>query len=195
MAASSGMDALYVSVYEPSESINDSRMHDWDATADLIDLAHRRGIDVLALYGDPAWPEADMRCNAHRQPPRSFSPLELMNWVAKYNESRPDYRFDGVTLDVESASGFDETLEGNKYWLEGLLALYKCTLETLPADLKLAVTIKDSCDSVDVAFEGSVKPTRQHIIDLANKGLETVIVAGYRDSADGTIDRIGNEVA
>jgi hypothetical protein len=38
-----------------------------------------------------------------------------MNWVAKYNESRPDYRFDGVTLDVESASGFDETLEGNKY--------------------------------------------------------------------------------
>jgi len=41
----------------------------------------------------------------------------------------------------------------------------------------------------------TVEPTRQHIIDLANKGLETVIVAGYRDSADGTIDRIGNEVA
>lgn len=88
-----------------------------------------------------------------------------------YNESRPDYRFDGVTLDVESASGLDETLEGNKYWLEGLLALYKCTLETLPADLKLAVTIKDSCDSVDVAFERSVKPTHQQIKDLANKGL------------------------
>ena len=112
-----------------------------------------------------------------------------------YNESRPDYRFDGVTLDVESASGLDETLEGNKYWLEGLLALYKCTLETLPADLKLAVTIKASWDSVDVAFERSVKPTHQQIKDLANKGLETVIVAGYRDSADVTIDRIGNEVA
>ena len=88
-----------------------------------------------------------------------------------YNESRPDYRFDGVTLDVESASGLDETLEGNKYWLEGLLALYKCTLETLPADLKLAVTIKASWDSVDVAFERFVKPTHQQIKDLANKGL------------------------
>ena len=53
MAASSGVDALCVSMYEPSESINDSRMHDWDATADLIDLAHRRGFDVLALYGAP----------------------------------------------------------------------------------------------------------------------------------------------
>ena len=41
MAASPGMDALYVSMYEPSESINDSRMHDWDATADFIALAHR----------------------------------------------------------------------------------------------------------------------------------------------------------
>ncbi|MFP6653821.1 MAG: hypothetical protein VCA17_16615 [Dehalococcoidia bacterium] len=91
--------------------------------------------------------------------------------MAMYNESRPDYRFDGVTLDVESASGLDETLEGNKYWLEGLLALYKCTLETLPADLKLAVTIKASWDSVDVAFERSVKPTHQQIKDLANKGL------------------------
>ncbi|MFP6653822.1 MAG: hypothetical protein VCA17_16620 [Dehalococcoidia bacterium] len=53
MAASYGVDALCVSMYEPSESINHPRMHDWDATADLIDLAHRRGFDVLALYGDP----------------------------------------------------------------------------------------------------------------------------------------------
>ena len=52
-SANSGVDALYVSVFQstPNPNAGNSRMFDYSHIADLITKAHDQGIEVWAAYG------------------------------------------------------------------------------------------------------------------------------------------------
>jgi hypothetical protein len=170
----SGVNKLYLSVYQPIVNSNGRRMYEDADMAQLINRAHRKNRqEVWAAYGAPDW--AAIGCA------QTAFPLQRMAEVAAYNNSRRRTdRFDGVILDVEpnepqSAADF-----------QALLNLYRCVRQTLPANIKLAVAIRFFWD-VPVAFPvsgGMVKPVYQHIIDM---NLDNVVVMGYRDFA-GTSD-------
>ena len=170
---SSGVDKLYLSVYQPNLNSNGRRMYEDSAMAAFISRAHRkRRQEVWAAYGAPDW--AQIGCS-----PAAF-PLQRMAEVAAYNNSRKTTdKFDGVILDVEP----DEPQSEADF--QALLNLYQCMRQSLPPNIKLAVAIRFFWD-LPVAFPigGAVKPAYQHIIDM---NLDNVIVMGYRDFA-GTGD-------
>lgn len=170
----SGVNKLYVSVYQSIENSSGRLMYEDAAMAQLVNRAHRKNRqEVWTAYGAPDW--ALIGCSA------TAFPLRRMAEVAAYNAShRTTDKFDGVILDVEpnepqSAADF-----------QALLNLYRCVRQTLPPNIKLAAAIRFFWDA-PVAFPasgGAVKPVYQHIIDL---NLDNVVVMGYRDFA-GTSD-------
>lgn len=165
----SGVDKLYVSVYQPTPNSRGRRMYEDRDLAQLITLAHfKRRQEVWAAYGAPDW--AQIGCA-----PTAF-PLQRMAEVAAYNNShRTTDKFDGVILDVEPDEPQTETE------FRALLDLYSCVRQSLPPNIKLAVAIRFFWDlPVDYPTGGAVKPVYQHIIDL---NLDNVVVMGYRDYA------------
>ena len=170
----SGVNKLYVSVYQPNLNSSGRRMYEDADMARLINRAHRkRRQEVWAAYGAPDW--ASIGCGANN------FPLQRMTEVAAYNAShRTTDKFDGVILDVEP----NEPQSATDF--QALLNLYQCVRQTLPANIKLAVAIRFFWDTT-VAFPangGAVKPVYQHVIDM---NLDNVVVMGYRDFA-GTSD-------
>lgn len=166
----SGVNVLYVSVYQSNENSNGRLMYEDLQMARLINRAHRRNRqEVWAAYGAPDW--AAIGCS-----PTAF-PLRRMAEVADYNAAhRTTDKFDGVILDVES----NEPQSAADF--QALLNLYRCVRQTLPPNTKLAAAIRFFWDA-PVAFPangGAVKPVYQHIIDL---NLDKVVVMGYRDFA------------
>ncbi|HMS39348.1 MAG TPA: hypothetical protein PKE69_03925 [Pyrinomonadaceae bacterium] len=170
---SSGVDKLYLSVYQPTLNSNGRRMYEDSTMAEFMNRAHsKRRQEVWAAYGAPDW--AEIGCS-----PTAF-PLQRMAEVAAYNNSRkPSDRFDGVILDVEPNEPQSETD------FRALLNLYQCVRQNLPSNIKLAVAIRFFWD-LPIAYPigGTVKPVHQHIIDM---NLDNVVVMGYRDFA-GTSD-------
>ncbi len=166
-SAASGVTDLYLSVYHSPANSDGRLMYEDGDLADLIDKAHLSGLAAWAAYGDTVWPA--LGCD-----PGAW-PLQRMAEVVAYNTANPAAPFDGVILDVEppepqSAADF-----------QNLLALYQCTRDFLPGNLKLAVAIRFYWDT-PVAYPagGPVKPVHQHIVDL---DLDQIVVMGYRDFA------------
>lgn len=166
---SSGVDKLYLSVYQPTPNSNGRRMYEDSLMAQFNSRARqKRRQEVWAAYGAPDW--ASIGCS-----PTAF-PLQRMAEVAAYNNSRkPSDRFDGVILDVEPNEPQSETD------FRALLNLYQCVRQNLPSNIKLAAAIRFFWD-LPIAYPigGAVKPVYQHIIDM---NLDNVVVMGYRDFA------------
>ena len=185
-SAATGVDALYLSVYQSTFNSSGRLMYEDSNIADLIRRAHRKGIEVWAAYGAPDWPA--IGCY-----PALF-PLQRMTEVIGYNDANPSAEFDGVALDVEPPEPQTEAD------FVALLTLYQCILETLePEGLKLAVAIRFFWDTkVWFGQRQEPWPAHQHIIDL---DLDNVVVMGYRDSAgtacpyDGIICLDQDEIA
>lgn len=184
-SARSGVNALYLSVYQSTPNSAGRKMYEDSALANLILQAHLNKIQVWAAYSDPdwadpgksAWPGTD--CNSE-----SFS-LKRMAEVISYNGANPSAKFDGVVLDVEGPAGTTPDFVA-------LLTLYQCVRNTLePAGLNLAVSIGSFWHAhVQFPAGGPDKPAYQHIIDL---DLTQVVVQDYRDfagPADCTLDGI-----
>ena len=169
----SGVDKLYLSVYQPTLNSNGRRMYEDSLMAQFNSRARqKRRQEVWAAYGAPDW--ASIGCS------QAGFPLQRMAEVAAYNNSRkPSDRFDGVILDIEPTEPQSETD------FRALLNLYQCVRQNLPPSIKLAAAIRFFWD-LPIAYPigGAVKPVYQHIIDM---NLDNVVVMGYRDFA-GTSD-------
>jgi Galactose oxidase, central domain len=177
-AAASGVDVLYLSIYNSPANSAGRLMYDDGAIAAFITQAHSLHIRVLAAYGAPDWP-------AIGSSPTDF-PLSRMAEVVGYNAANPAAKLDGVVLDIEppepqSAAAF-----------QALLMQYQSIRQALPHDLALSIAIRFFWD-MPVEFpagSGVTKKVYEHVLDMATydfaarfQPLQNVIVMGYRNYA------------
>lgn len=153
-------------------------------------LAHKNNITVHALAGDPRW------CieRYHAQP------LEWVLQVIEYNRaSLPEERFDGIHCDAEPYV-LGKVWEDNKQmllkWSLDLNQKIADLIEAEDAEMIFGADIPfwyDDDVSMEVEWQGSVKPPSYHILDT----LDTVTVMDYRNFAEGpngSIELARNEI-
>ena len=181
-AAASGVDVLYLSVYNSTQNSSGRLMYEDATIAAFITQAHSIHIRVLAAYGAPDWP-------AIGSDPADF-PLSRMAEVVSYNATNALAKLDGVVLDIEppepqTAAAF-----------QALLSQYQSVRAALPHDIALSIAIRSFWDT-PIEFpagSGVTKKAYEHILDLATydftarfQPIQNVIVMGYRNFA-GTSD-------
>ena len=181
-AAASGVDVLYLSIYNPTQNSAGRLMYEDAAIAAFITQAHSLRMRVLAAYGAPDWP-------AIGSSPADF-PLSRMAEVVSYNAANAAAKLDGVVLDIEppepqTAAAF-----------QALLTQYQSIRAALPHDLALSIAIRFFWDT-PVEFpagSGVTKKVYEHVLDLATydfaahfQPIQNVIIMGYRNFA-GTSD-------
>jgi hypothetical protein len=181
-AAASGVDVLYLSIYNSAPNSAGRLMYEDAAISAFITQAHSLHMRVLAAYGAPDWP-------AIGNNPADF-PLSRMAEVVSYNAANATAKLDGVVLDIEppepqTAAAF-----------QALLSQYQSIRTALPHDLALSIAIRFFWDAT-VEFpagSGITKKVYEHILDLATydfaahfQPIQNVIVMGYRNFA-GTSD-------
>jgi hypothetical protein len=175
----SGVDVLYVSVYQPTPNAAGRLMYaDADLSA-LITLAHSAGLEVFAAYGAPDW--VTLGCGA------AAFPQQRMQEVIDYNTDNPTAALDGVALNVEP----DDNTSADQL---AFVTLTACLQQTLAGSgVDLSATIRHFWDAAVMfpAVGGSMKPTYEHVIDL---DLRQVVVMGYDDDATEIIARDLDEV-
>ncbi|MEA3188333.1 MAG: hypothetical protein QOD99_2163 [Chthoniobacter sp.] len=177
-AAASGVDVLYLSIYNSPANSAGRLMYEDGAIAAFVTQAHSLHIRVLAAYGAPDWPAIGSN-------PTDF-PLSRMAEVVGYNAANASARLDGVVLDIEppepqTAAAF-----------QALLTQYQSVRQALPHDLALSIAIRFFWDT-PVEFpagSGVTKKVYEHILDMATydfsarfQPLQNVIVMGYRNFA------------
>ena len=142
-------------------------------------LAHRQGIRVLALAGDPRWGKPQY----HRVP------LEWMQSVCELNRSAPpEEQFDGIHTDVEVYLLSKSWKEQPGALLGGYLDLNAKMAEALkaqPKPLEFGVDIPfwfDDDPSYRILWNGQIKLPAQHVLDT----VDAVTVMAYRNFAEGS---------
>jgi hypothetical protein len=157
----------------------------------LIAEAHRRGIRVEALDGDPVW-----ALKAYQA-----GPLGVVDAVIEYNaQVRPEERFDGIHFDIEPYILLSWRFpRSREQLLRELLDLaVHCQRHVREiGDMQFGVDIPYWWDAIDdktkrpigdTLFDGVRKSAAQHLIDR----LDNVGIMNYRNSAGGTDGMIAN---
>jgi hypothetical protein len=180
--SASGVDVLYLSIYNSTQNSAGRLMDEDAAIAAFITQAHNLHIRVLAAYGAPDWPAIGSN-------PADF-PLSRMAEVVSYNTANPTAKLDGVVLDIEPP----ETQTTAAF--QALLMQYQSIRAALPHDMALSIAIRFFWDT-PVEFpigSGITKKVYEHILDMATydfaarfQPIQNVIVMGYRNFA-GTSD-------
>ncbi len=181
-AAASGVDLLYLSIYNSAQNSAGRLMYEDGAIAAFITQAHSLHMRVLAAYGAPDWP-------AIGNSPTDF-PLSRMAEVVSYNAANATAKLDGVVLDIEPPE--PQTAVA----FQALLTQYQSIREALPHDIALSIAIRFFWDTpVEFPAGSSItKKVYEHILDMATydfnarfQPLQNVIIMGYRNFA-GTSD-------
>jgi hypothetical protein len=180
--AASGINTMYISVYQSTANSTGHLMYDATDLAGLISLAHAQGIQVWADYGAPDWPALYAA-----QGSGSF-PMQRVADVVAYNNAEPTARFDGVMLDVEYNPSYDAASnEPESTFLSQLVPFYRASQNLLgPANIPLGAAISAFWNpNTDPSVS---QPVYQQIIYL---GLNQIVVMGYRDFAGSTTEGDG----
>jgi hypothetical protein len=177
-AAASGVDVLYLSIYNSPANSAGRLMYDDGSIAAFITQAHSLHIRVLAAYGAPDWPSIGSS-------PTAF-PLSRMAEVVSYNAANTSAKLDGVVLDIEPPE--PQTVAA----FQALLTQYQSIRAALPHDLALSIAIRFFWDT-PVEFpagSGITKKVYEHVLDMATydfathyQPLQNVIIMGYRNFA------------
>ncbi len=140
--------------------------------------AHRVGLTVHALGGDPRW----------GQPRYHSVSLSWVEAIRKFNaQAAKEERFDGVHTDVEVYLLSKSWKEQPAALLGGYLELHAKIARMLQGDrepMLLAADIPfwfDDDPAWRILWHGQIKPPSYHMIDTA----DTVTVMAYRNAADG----------
>jgi len=141
-------------------------------------LAHKKGIKVHALAGDPRW------CieKYHKQP------IKWARSVVEFNgESQPHERFDGIHSDAEPYV-LGKVWEVEKQmllkWYLDLNQKIADLIDIEEAGITFAADIPfwyDDDASMQVEWHGAVKPPSYHVLDT----IDEITVMDYRNFAEG----------
>ena len=164
------MDTLYLSAYN-LEPPMDERYRQFNR------LAHRAGVAVHALAGDPRW----------GKPQFHHLPLQWVESVRQLNaRSAEGERFDGVHTDVEVYLLSKTWKEHPEVLLGGYLDLNAEIAQQMAGDpLIFGVDIPfwfDDDTSYRILWHGNIKVPTQHVLDT----VDTITVMAYRNFAEGS---------
>ncbi len=166
------IDALFLSAYDLRSPLDRSfRQFNREA--------HRAGISVQALAGDPRWGKSQYH----------HVPLQWVEAVRQLNaRAPPAERFDGIHTDVEVYLLSKTWTEHPEILLGGYLDLNSLIAELLRQDARpmhFAVDIPfwfDDDPSYRILWNGQVKAPSQHVLDT----VDSVTVMAYRNFAEGS---------
>ncbi len=154
--------------------------------------AHRAGISVHALAGDPRWGKSQYH----------HIPLQWIEAVRQFNAHAPrEERFDGIHTDVEVYLLSKTWRERPEVLLGGYLDLHAQIAQVLkesPEEDRLhgGADIPfwfDDDPSYRILWKGHVKTPSQHVLDT----MDSITVLAYRNfaqGADGTLQLISLEM-
>lgn len=165
------IELLYLSAFNFNEK--------WTSSYKFFNaLAHKNGIEVHALAGDPRW------CieKYHKQP------IEWVRKVLIFNKQcRPEERFDGIHSDAEPyvlGSVWEQNRQILLRWYLDLNQKIADMLDIEGAEVVFGADIPfwyDDDASMQVEWHGTVKPPSFHMLDTVNE----ITIMDYRNFADG----------
>lgn len=168
---SKNINLLYISAYSFGESAKPSyRLFNA--------VAHKNGIKVHALAGDPRWSIE----RYHKQP------LEWVGKVLEFNrESKKEERFDGIHSNVEPY-GLGKPWEDKRgLLLKWYLDLHRSVMDLIDMEKSKVVYATDvpfwydDDPSMTIKWHGSAKPVSHHILDT----IDIIAIMDYRNFAEG----------
>ena len=168
------IDTLYLSAYD-LRSPMDERYRLFNAQA------HRAGISVHALAGDPRWGRSQYH----------HIPLQWIEGVRRFNAGAPgEERFDGIHTDIEVYLLSKTWRERPELLLGGYLDLHAQIAQRLKQDpeetrLHGGADIPfwfDDDPSYRILWKGHIKAPSHHVLDT----VDSVTVLAYRNFAEGT---------
>jgi hypothetical protein len=168
-AATSGVTALFVSVYQKTANASGRYMFSDQVLSDLIQQAHNEKMQVWAEYGNSDWP--NYACDD------SSFPVQRMSEVLGYNKANPTAQLDGVVLDVEPLE-INPGQGPSRTDLIRLLSLYSCILHRVQPSLPVSAAINAFWTTYIGFKPHHMKPFYVWVINLP---LKYVVVMGYRN--------------
>ncbi|MBI3322438.1 MAG: hypothetical protein HYZ94_02015 [Candidatus Omnitrophica bacterium] len=175
--------ALYLSAYDLRAPMD-------DAYREFNRQAHRAGISVQALAGDPRWGSARYH----------HVPMEWVEEVIRFNHAGggPE-RFDGIHADIEVYLLSKSWKEQPAALLGGYLDLNAKVMERLRAGeqgLSYAVDIPfwfDDDTSYRILWNGAIKVPAQHVLDTVD-GVTVLAYRNFAEGGDGTVFLVSKEL-
>ena len=178
-----GMNRIYLSVdFQGSSGGGPAAIEAPSAYGDFLSAAHRRGLQVEALAGAPAW-----AANANHA-----LALAAVRAILSFNATMtPNARFDGIHFDVEPylLLGFAVPDYRERILEEYLEMVAACAEAARSGHLAFTCDIPwwfyaqtpASPNQFTVTFRGKRETVGQHVTDL----LDSVTIMDYRNEADG----------
>jgi hypothetical protein len=152
----------------------ETRLEHEEGWRDLLHDAHRDGLTIHALDGDPAFVLRE----------RHYIVLNLVDTIIRFNRAAPpDQRFDGIHLDNEPylLAGWD-LAEIRERVVAEYLELNARVQRAVRAEGGLEYGVDIPFWSMgDATFEGVRKPVAFHLLDL----VDNVGIMDYRNMAGG----------
>lgn len=175
---------LYLSAYDLRAPMD-------DAYREFNRQAHRAGIQVQALAGDPRW----------GSPRYHHVPLEWVEQVVRFNHGGSEAeRFDGIHADIEVYTLSKSWREHPEVLLGGYLDLNARIMERLRAGaggLPYVVDIPfwfDDDAAYRILWNGVIKVPAQHVLDTVS-GVTVMAYRNFSEGSDGTVYLISKELA
>jgi hypothetical protein len=176
---SHGIKTIYLSAYRLDSPMD-------QVYAKFNTAAHRAGLQVHALAGDPRWG----RTRYHHLP------LQWVQSIQDFNRSaRQEERFDGVHTDIEVYLLVKSWRETPALLLGGYLDLNAKIAGQLQApedSLFFGVDIPfwfDDDKNYRIAWQGKVKSPSQHILDTVD-GATVMAYRNFAEGPDGTVQLV-----
>jgi len=152
--------------------------------------AHRAGVAVHALAGDPRW----------GKPQYHHIPMDWVEAVLRFNrQSRPEERFDGLHSDVEVYLLTKSWAEHPAEMLGGYLDMNAKVAEAahredptffFGADIPFWF---DDDPNYRIAWRGQIKFPAQHVIDTVD-GVTVMAYRNFAEGPDGTVNLVLSEL-
>ena len=174
---------LYVNAYSFSPG-------EQEAYREFLRAAHRHGIAVHALGGDPRWV----------LPRYQHLPLAWVEQLLTFNAAgKPDERFDGIHTDIEPYLLTRAWNEHPAQILGGFLDLHEKIAGKVSAHrpLQLGADVPfwfDDDPAYRIEWRGKVLPPSHHLLNLADY-LTVMAYRNYAEGAEGVIALARQEVA
>lgn len=156
--------------------------------AELIRIAHQKGIRIFALAGKASWALEEN----HQEV------LDHIDQVLAYNSTHPSAQLDGLQLDIEPyrLAGFWTHMD--PIGLQFLQILQK-SVDLIDSsnskDIEFNIAIPfwyaTSKPPIIVTYNDTSKPLSQHILDR----VDSVSIMAYRDNADAQIQVTKTDIA
>jgi hypothetical protein len=156
--------------------------------AELIRIAHQKGIRVFALAGKASWALEEN----HQEV------LDHIDQVLAYNSTHPSAQLDGLQLDIEPyiLAGFWTHIDSiGLQFLQIVQKSVDLIKSSSSKDIEVNIAIPfwyaTSKPPIIVTYKDTSKPLSQHILDM----VDSVSIMAYRDNADAQIKVSKTDIA